>query len=77
MTEQVVIDGFVDMSIVGEDNLPDDNPITDEGATLGRVLFYDRQPECKWQCGLRILPCTAPWVFRSTEAKYRLTWRTY
>jgi cytochrome c peroxidase len=24
------------------DNTPADNPITDEGATLGRVLFYDR-----------------------------------
>src|SRR5947208_13291969 len=23
------------------DNTPADNPITDEGATLGRVLFYD------------------------------------
>ena len=23
------------------DNTPTDNPITDEGATLGRVLFYD------------------------------------
>lgn len=25
------------------DNTPDENPITDEGATLGRVLFYDTQ----------------------------------
>lgn len=25
------------------DNTPIDNPITDEGATLGRVLFYDKQ----------------------------------
>ena len=25
------------------DNTPPDNPITDEGATLGRVLFYDRR----------------------------------
>lgn len=25
------------------DNTPDNNPITDEGATLGRVLFYDTQ----------------------------------
>jgi len=24
------------------DNIPEDNPITDDGATLGRVLFYDR-----------------------------------
>jgi len=26
-----------------EDDLPNDNPITDAGATLGRVLFYDKQ----------------------------------
>jgi cytochrome c peroxidase len=25
------------------DNTPDDNPLTDSGATLGRVLFYDKQ----------------------------------
>ncbi|MDE0207134.1 MAG: cytochrome-c peroxidase [Candidatus Tectomicrobia bacterium] len=25
------------------DNIPADNPITDHGATLGRVLFYDRR----------------------------------
>ena len=25
------------------DNTPPDNPVTDEGATLGRVLFYDRR----------------------------------
>lgn len=29
-------------SINGLDNTPNDNPITDEGATLGRVLFYDK-----------------------------------
>ncbi len=28
-------------SINGIDNTPEDNPITDAGATLGRVLFYD------------------------------------
>jgi cytochrome c peroxidase len=27
--------------ITDHDNLPSSNPITDEGATLGRVLFYD------------------------------------
>lgn len=27
--------------LVDDDNTPDDNPITDAGATLGRVLFYD------------------------------------
>jgi cytochrome c peroxidase len=29
-------------SINGLDNTPDDNPLTNEGATLGRVLFYDK-----------------------------------
>lgn len=28
-------------SVNGLDNTPDDNPVTDAGATLGRVLFYD------------------------------------
>ena len=26
-----------------QDNIPKDNPITDHGATLGRVLFYDKR----------------------------------
>jgi cytochrome c peroxidase len=30
-------------SINGLDNTPNDNPITNEGATLGRVLFYDKK----------------------------------
>lgn len=30
-------------SINGTDNTPSDNPITNDGATLGRVLFYDKQ----------------------------------
>jgi cytochrome c peroxidase len=30
-------------SINGTDNTPVDNPTTDHGATLGRVLFYDKQ----------------------------------
>lgn len=30
-------------SINGTDNTPVDNPITDDGATLGRVLFYDNK----------------------------------
>jgi len=29
-------------SINGTDNTPTNNPITNEGATLGRVLFYDK-----------------------------------
>ena len=28
---------------VDNDNTPSDNPVTDEGATLGRVLFYDKK----------------------------------
>ncbi|MFK7935460.1 MAG: cytochrome c peroxidase [Saprospiraceae bacterium] len=34
--------GPLPTSINGIDNSPMDNPITDEGATLGRVLFYDK-----------------------------------
>lgn len=30
-------------SINGTDNTPNDNPITNDGATLGRVLFYDKK----------------------------------
>ncbi|MFN3201405.1 MAG: cytochrome-c peroxidase [Bradymonadia bacterium] len=29
-------------TVVFEDNTPEDNPTTDHGATLGRVLFYDK-----------------------------------
>lgn len=29
-------------AVMEEDNTPPDNPITDAGATLGRVLFYDK-----------------------------------
>ncbi len=29
--------------VFGFDNTPPDNPITDQGATLGRVLFYDKE----------------------------------
>lgn len=29
--------------ILGEDNTPANNPVTDVGATLGRVLFYDKR----------------------------------
>lgn len=34
---------FNSPQIQADDNTPDDDPITDTGATLGRVLFYDRQ----------------------------------
>jgi cytochrome c peroxidase len=32
---------YTQADIVRIDNTPGDNPVTDEGATLGRVLFYD------------------------------------
>ena len=36
--------GHLDKAQLDEaDNTPADNPLTDQGATLGRVLFYDRQ----------------------------------
>ena len=35
--------GPLPTSINGTDNTPADNPITNHGATLGRVLFYDKQ----------------------------------
>lgn len=34
---------FLDNRLQDEDNTPNNNPITDEGATLGRVLFYDKK----------------------------------
>ncbi len=33
----------IQAALVGNDNTPADNPITSDGATLGRVLFYDKQ----------------------------------
>lgn len=35
--------GPLPTSVNGIDNTPDENPITNEGATLGRVLFYDKK----------------------------------
>lgn len=35
--------GPLPTSIDGTDNMPEDNPITNHGATLGRVLFYDKK----------------------------------
>lgn len=32
---------FITGQVAGIDNTPNNNPVTDEGATLGRVLFYD------------------------------------
>ncbi len=46
-------------SALFNDNTPADNPVTDEGATLGRVLFYDRrlssnrQVSCAHPCHLQ------------------------
>jgi cytochrome c peroxidase len=34
--------GPLPTSVTGHDNTPTGNPITDQGATLGRVLFYDK-----------------------------------
>ncbi len=34
---------FLDNQLQDEDNTPNNNPITDAGATLGRVLFYDKK----------------------------------
>lgn len=34
---------FLDNDLAREDNTPNNNPITDHGATLGRVLFYDKK----------------------------------
>lgn len=33
----------VQVALASSDNVPTDNPITNAGATLGRVLFYDKQ----------------------------------
>jgi cytochrome c peroxidase len=37
-----VIEGLDQTSVKFSDNTPDNNPITDAGATLGRVLFFDK-----------------------------------
>jgi len=34
---------FRTQPILGQDNTPADNPVTDAGATLGRVIFYDKR----------------------------------
>lgn len=36
-------DFFLDNELQNEDNTPNNNEITDNGATLGRVLFYDKK----------------------------------
>ena len=38
----IALPSYLDRAdVLDRDNTPDDNPITDAGATLGRVLFYD------------------------------------
>lgn len=37
------VPGLFQLAATDFDNTPDDNPITDAGATLGRVLFYDKK----------------------------------
>ena len=40
------LDNYANQTIpayITKDNMPTSNPITDEGATLGRVLFYDKK----------------------------------
>jgi cytochrome c peroxidase len=34
---------FLQQPILGQDNTPGNNPVTNPGATLGRVLFYDKR----------------------------------
>ncbi len=36
-----------DANVRGQNNVPNDNPVTDRGATLGRVLFYDKRLSVK------------------------------
>jgi cytochrome c peroxidase len=38
----VLPNSFLNNAVQNEDNTPNNNPITDHGATLGRVLFYDK-----------------------------------
>jgi cytochrome c peroxidase len=35
--------GFRAQPVLGQDNTPAENPVTDAGATLGRVIFYDKR----------------------------------
>lgn len=38
----IVFPPHIAMALAANDNTPAGNPITDNGATLGRVLFYDK-----------------------------------
>ena len=39
----ITFPAHIQNSLLSNDNTPADNPITNAGATLGRVLFYDKQ----------------------------------
>jgi cytochrome c peroxidase len=39
--ENLPFSSFMNGTVLGFDNTPNNNPITNDGATLGRVLFYD------------------------------------
>ncbi len=39
----VTFPAHIQATLVANDNTPTNNPITNDGATLGRVLFYDKQ----------------------------------
>ncbi len=47
-------------SVKAEDNTPADNPITDAGAALGRVLFYE--PRVAANDGLSCAGCHSPFI---------------
>ena len=54
---RAVLDGA---SVAETDNTPFDNPITDAGASLGRVLFYD--PRLSARDGLSCAGCHSPFI---------------
>lgn len=39
----VIFPAHIQAALIANDNSPTNNPITNDGATLGRVLFYDKQ----------------------------------
>jgi hypothetical protein len=56
---------FNDAAAQKFDNTPADNPVTDAGATLGRVLFYDTQFVGQQHRVLRLVPRAVARVRRS------------
>ena len=55
---------FLDNDLQEQDNTPNNNPVTNIGATLGRVLFYDDKAFPEQYYFMRFLPCTRRWIFR-------------